>query len=129
LDFNAILQAVANHQWELLGGLVVGAVIATAKQGWLGSKIQKLFPAKYIPFLAPTYAALGVLGTDLVTGKSFTVIVSTVGSAIFSGFAATLGHEMLIEGLRGGKEIIPERVPSAPKDDSKKAPPAIPPSG
>jgi hypothetical protein len=122
MDFNVILQAIANHQWELLGGLVVGAIVATCKQGWLGSKIQSLFPPKYIPFLAPTYAALAVLAADLVAGMGFQQIVSTVGSALFSGVFAVVGHEMLIEGIRGGKEIVPE------KKVSSSSPPSSPPS-
>lgn len=107
MDINPILVAIANRQWELLGGLIVGAIVATCKQGWLGAKVQSLLPPRFIPFLAPTYAALAVLAADLVTGKSFVVIEQTVGAAIMSGFVAVIGHELVVEGIRNGKEVVP----------------------
>jgi hypothetical protein len=122
MDINPILQAVAAHQWEVVGGLFVGAIVATCKQGWAGAKIQALLPPRFIPFLAPTYAALAVLAADLVAGKSLAVIEQTVGAAIVSGFIAVVGHELLIEGIRNGKELVPSKPPKAPPASSSTTP-------
>jgi hypothetical protein len=121
MDFNPIIQAVASHRWELLGGLLVGAVVATAKQGWLGAWIQKKLPPRFIPFLAPTYASLLALAGALTAGDSAQQCLSVVGSAVMSAFVAVIGHEMLIEGVRNGKEIVPEKKPASPA-----APPPLP---
>ena len=120
MDINPILQAIAAHQWEVLGGLFVGAIVATAKQGWLGTWVQSKLPARYIPFLAPTYAALAVLAADLIANKSIAVIEQTVGAAVVSGIISVFGHELLIEGIRNGKELVPLRAPPTPPVQKQK---------
>jgi hypothetical protein len=114
MDLNPILQAVAGHQWELLGGLLVAAVVATAKQGWLGARIQALLPPRYIPLLAPVYAVLLAVSGALVAGDDFAQCLSVAGQAVAAAVAATFGHELIVEGARGGKEIVPEKQKALP---------------
>jgi hypothetical protein len=114
MDFNQLLEMLAAHQWEAVGGLAVGSLVATAKQGWLGTKIQAFLPSRFIPFLAPLYAVLGVVAADLVLQRSGVQILSDAGTAVMSAFAAVLGHQVLIEGVRNGAELVPRRAPSEP---------------
>jgi len=125
LDVNAIIAAIAMHRWVLVGALVVGALVATCKQGWLGTKLQSQLPPRWIPFLAPIYAALTVGPTEIVAGKTWQVAVSDSESALVAGLIAVLGHQVFIEALRGGKEVIPNRAELAAKRiaaDSKGSP-------
>ena len=114
MDFNPFIEAAVNHKWVLLGALIIGSLVATAKQGWLGTAMQKQMPPRWIPFLAPLYAALSVGPTEIIGGTAWQVALSDSIGALVSGFLAVLGHELVIEGLRGGKELIPARWPKAP---------------
>jgi hypothetical protein len=112
MDFNQLLSMIAAHQWEAVGGLVIAAIVGTAKQGWLGAKIQALLPSRYIPFLTPVYAVLLAESAALIAGDNLSQCLSVAGQAIASAVVATFGHELIIEGARNGKEIIPEKVPA-----------------
>lgn len=110
VDVNAILEAVVGHRWILLGAILVGGIVALTKQGYLGTKLQASLPPRWIPFLAPLYAALSVGPTEIVAGKSWQVALSDSGAALVSGLLAVLGHELFIEALRNGKELVPNKA-------------------
>jgi hypothetical protein len=110
VDFNSLLEAASQHRWVLVGAIVVGAIVATVKQGWAGTKLQAQLPPRWIPFLAPLYAALTVGPTEIVAGKSWQVSASDSVAALVSGLLAVLGHEIVVEALRGGKELIPNKA-------------------
>lgn len=113
MDFNAFLAAAVAHKWVLLGALFIGAFVATAKQGWLGNAMQKQLPPRWIPFLAPIYAAMTVGSTEIIAGKTWQVSLSESWGALVAGVLAIVGHQLVIEGIRNGKELIPNKAERA----------------
>ena len=114
VDVSAMIAAVVAHKWVLLGALGIGAFVALSKQGWLGSLMQRQLPPRWIPFLAPAYAAMTVFSTEIMAGKTWQAALADSGSAIVSGFLAVLGHETVVEGIRNGREFIPAKGAKAP---------------
>jgi hypothetical protein len=138
MDLNILLtqlQAAAKtHAWILFIALLVGALLALIKQGWLGAWLKAKIPSRYIPLYALALSELGLMSADIIGGKTWQ-------QALQDGFAAAMlavfGHETLIEMVRNGKEIVPAykatpSTPSTPKNDSNAntLPPAnTPPEG
>jgi hypothetical protein len=106
MNLNAILAAVAGKQWVLVGALFVGGVVALSKQGWLGSYIAKKLPPAALPYFAVALGAVGLSATEIVAGMP---IGPAIIDGIQAGILAVFGHETVVEGARGGKEIIPEK--------------------
>ena len=86
--------------------LVVGAIVATAKQGWLGSWIAKKLPPAALPYLALVLGTLGVASAEIIAGKP---VLQALIDGFVAGMGSIVGHDTLVEGMRGGKEIIPEK--------------------
>jgi len=125
MDFNSLISALAGKQWVLAGAIVVGCIVATAKQGWLGAFIAKKLPPASLPYLALGLGTLGVASAEVIAGKP---LMQALIDGFVSGMSAIVGHETLIESLRKGKELIPSRLPSSAPPASPPAPPAPPPA-
>lgn len=106
MDITPFVDAAKSHQWLLLCALVTYFLVATAKQGWLSVWVA----SKLTPTTTPWYAlGVGILTTmsgDIVSGKSWQVALQ---DGALAAFAAILGHQFVIESLRGGREVIPEK--------------------
>ena len=101
-----MLVAVQGHWWPLLAALVVGALVALAKQGWLSAWLAlRLTPTERIWF-ALLVSALTTGSGDLSAGKSAT---TALGDVLLTFAVSVLGHQTVIESLRGGREIVPPR--------------------
>lgn len=114
MDLQPIFDAISAHRWALVFALVVGALVALMKQGWLGTYVANKLPPAARPWLAVGLGVASLMVADLQAGKSWQ-------QAVFDGISAAMvaifGHDFIVEGLRKGKEIIPT------------APYAKPPSG
>jgi hypothetical protein len=119
MDLNAILSALASHQWALLVALVVGGVVALAKQGWLSSWLQQHLPKAALPYLAPLLGFLGVASADIIEGKPWLqAITDGLSTGLSGGIGAVFLHEVVVEGARKGKEIVgPKGSPPADPAD------------
>ena len=60
----AIVAAFTNHQWLLLSGLSLAAVVALAKQGWLSDLIAKKLTPTVIPYYTLLLSVLSVGSAD-----------------------------------------------------------------
>jgi|SRR5580700_3458352 hypothetical protein len=102
---SALYTAIAGHQWVLVVALVVGLLVALAKQGWASMWLANHLPPAALPYVAIVLGFLGSAATQVESG----VVWKT---ALVNGFSAAMlavfGHETVIEGLRGGKEIVPK---------------------
>jgi hypothetical protein len=103
-DVAAIARAYQNHEYVLLGSLIIGFIIAISKSGWLGTFIATKVPAGARPVIAVVLGALGMIATQLQNGTPWQ---QAALNGLYAGALAVLGHQTVIEGMRGGKEIIP----------------------
>lgn len=95
------LEMLEKHMWIPLAAFVIGAILRAVKAGW--------WPADL--YIAPKYRPWIVFALGWVSG-SLDVIVT--GKPLWEGFAGGLlsslmsigGHELFIESLRGGRELM-----------------------
>lgn len=109
MDLNALFVALRGNQWVLAGALVVGGVVALLKQGWAGPWIAKKLPPAALPYLAVALGAVGLSATEVIAGKP---VGAALVDGIQAGILAVFGHEVLVEGMRSGKELVPEKTPT-----------------
>jgi len=108
MNITPFIQAFQSHQWVLLGALVTGALVALSKQGWVSAWLASKITPAITPYYALLVSILTVGSNDIASGKSWQQAVQDAISAVM---VAIVGHELVIEGLRKGKEIIPEKKP------------------
>lgn len=115
---SVILGLVQNHQWPTLAWLAASLVIGLLVRVLKGDSTLPL------PNIPPNIRIWVVFGLGIAGGVAFKVFAGgTLQSALAWGvsaaIAAIIGHETVIESLRGGKEI---QVPLLTK---KPIPPAV----
>lgn len=105
INVQPIMDAATGKHWLLLGALLVGAIVALAKQGWLSTWLATKLSPKALPWVALGLSITGTMSVEIVQGKTWQQAI-TDGAII--AFAAVFGHQAVIEGARNGKEIVPE---------------------
>jgi hypothetical protein len=103
--FMQLVQAWQGKQYVVVGAFVVGVIIAASKSGWLGTWLATKVPPQARPFLAVVVGILTVSATEMKAGVEWKTALL---HAIFAAATAVLGHQMVVEGLRNGKEIMPK---------------------
>ena len=115
----ALVAAVQTHAWTMVAALVVGALIAFCKQGWASKWLDaKLTPA-VIPWVSYALTFLSAAAADVIAGQPWPAALQ---AAFLAGFVPMVGHQFVIESLRGGKEIVPQKPPSRPSPPSRDIP-------
>jgi len=105
LDVNALLAAFGTAHYVLGGALLVTALVTAAKQGYLSTKLAMWLPPSALPWVAIGLGVLGTTSTELTQGIAFW---SAVRDGVLAGISAVFTHQTVIEGMRRGKEIVPE---------------------
>jgi hypothetical protein len=124
MNLQPFVEAWQDKHWVLFGALLVGAVIALTKQGWLSTWLAEKIPSRFQPLLAMGLGVATLLVADIQAGKTWQ---EAVIDGLSAAFTAIVGHETLIEGLRGGREIVPETIGlKKVKADRTTAPPPPP---
>lgn len=111
MDFSALLSALSSHKWIVVAALVITALVRLFKSdtplpfGWV-------VPPRYRVWLALGLGIVaGVLNAGIAGTPWQTAILQGLGAAI----SAILGHEFLVESLRGGREFFtPVAPPGGP---------------
>lgn len=111
-DLQPFLDALTAKNYVLFGALAVGLLVALMKQGWLSRALAEKLPAKALPVLSVALGALGVSAAEIAAGKPAKLALV---HGVLSGVLAVFGHELVVEGARGGAEFVPERAPEPPK--------------
>jgi hypothetical protein len=112
VTFHGIDVAAQGHEWIVVAALVIGAIVAFAKQGWLSFWIANHLPPATRPYLA---MVLGVLGLSSAELAAHVPLVRALIDGLLAGITAMAGHQLVVEGARGGKEIVSERPTPAPR--------------
>lgn len=100
----AIFQALQAHTYSLGLALLVALLVSLAKQGWLSSKLANALPSKALPYVAVGLSGLGTWAAEVEAGTSWSVAI--VDALKIAGAAVFL-HQTVVEGMRGGREVIP----------------------
>lgn len=106
MDPAQFLAAVRGHAWPIVAAFVVGAIVRLVKS----DKVPVNVPSRWRPLLA---LALGVL-----SGAAEAVIAGTqwpdaLLGGVISALVASGGHEVIIEAIRGGREVGAPPAPPA----------------
>jgi hypothetical protein len=120
LDVGPLIDALVGLKWSAAGAIAIGLVVALAKQGWFSQFIASKLPPVAIPYVAVVLGSLGMVSTQVLAGKPW---LPALGAGILAGVLSVFGHETLIEGVRKGKEIIPEYVKKVAPTPTIPAPP------
>jgi hypothetical protein len=118
------IDAVTGHKWALLTALVLGFFVALVKQGQLGQALQAKLPKQLIPFYAPVIGSAGAFSVEVIQGTAWkAAVVDAVNLGITGAMIAVFGHQLVIEGLRGGTELISKKAtPPGPTQGQKQDP-------
>jgi hypothetical protein len=120
-----IITALTNHQWLLSSGLVLTAVVALAKQGWLSDWVAKKLQPTTIPYYTLLLSVVSVGSADLVAGKTWQQALS---DAVGAAFTAIATHQFVVESTRRGREIVPPTKTTAQRRASLPPPPLTTPN-
>ncbi len=99
------LHDLQDHQWVAGAAILVGLLVSATKQGWFGAWVQAHVPAMARPWLALVLASLGAVATRVQAGQD---LPHALIDAAYAAAVAVLGHQVVVEGARGGQEILPE---------------------
>jgi hypothetical protein len=123
-DAQALITALQAHEWPLAIAIALFGLIAIAKQGWFGAYLQKMLPPRWLPFIAPALSAIGLGLGEFFRGTPWP-------TALLQGLEAGVGsvflHQTLVEGIRGGREIVPATSGSASGGGTASGP-SVPPA-
>lgn len=111
MDLTPFIAAWQAHNWVLFAALTIGAFIALSKQGWFGAYVQAHMPARALPYYAVALSVIGAATTEIVAGVPLNTALAHAAAA---ALLAIVGHNVVIEGLRSGKEIVPEKAAKGP---------------
>jgi amino acid transporter len=102
--FDDLLRAVAGHAWTVAAGVGVYLFVALAKQGWLSDWISKKVPTAYQPVFALLLTQVGAVS---LAAAQRSPILPAVFQALEAVAIAVFTHQVVIEGARKGKELVP----------------------
>lgn len=114
VDPATVLQWVTAHKWAPLIALIVGLLVRLVKAD---TKLPSELPAVFRPYFA---LFLSFAAADALAVMGGTPWVTVTETALAGFVLAVLGHQTIVEGMRGGVEIPvpgltrPNMLPSPP---------------
>lgn len=112
-----LLAAWNSHAWLLFSAIIIGSVVAIVKQGWLGTWIAAHLPPASRPYLAMALGAITSFAAGIQAHQTVVQAILQAVNGVIAGALAVAGHQVVIEGMRGGKEFIPKAPPLEPPTD------------
>lgn len=102
MDLSALLAAIGGHKWLLVSALVITAIVRLLKSD-TPLPFNIVIPARWRGWAAVGLGiAAGVLNAVTSGTPWKTAMLQGVGAAL----TAILGHELVVEGLRNGREFF-----------------------
>lgn len=105
-DPSVLFSALLGRDWPVVVGFGLYWMWAFVKQGWVGTWLQAKLPARFLPLISPAVGALGAYCADLLAGQSFAAAASAILPGVLAGLLPVVGHEVVVESLRGGRELV-----------------------
>jgi hypothetical protein len=115
----AMVSDFQSRSYLLALAVGVAFVVSLAKQGWLSFWLQSKLPSWALPILAFVVAVGGAWSTEVQSAIPWS---KALWDALNAAALAVFAHQMLVEHMRGGKEIVPARKPPAPPASSAGSP-------
>ncbi len=102
MDIDSLMQLAADHKWYMFAAVLVGGGCRWLKSDSAGNwwTSLPLWAKRTIPILLG--GAAGCL-ESLASGRPLEE--SLIKGALIAGLGSMAGHELLIEKMRGGKEL------------------------
>lgn len=97
-------KAFGAHSYILAAAILVGLLVSASKMGWLSAFIATRIPASARPWVAVALGIAGTVSTEVQAGRSWKLAVL---DGVYAAAIAVLGHQTVVEGMRGGREILP----------------------
>lgn len=99
IDVAALIELLNAHKWVALAALVIGAVVRLLKSD---TPIPIDIPSRWRPVVALGLGVVSGVLEALATGKPW--LEAVIGGFV-SAFAAMSGHAVLVDALRGGRDV------------------------
>jgi len=103
-SFNDLILALSGHHWTILFGIGLFLLVGFAKQGWLSAWLASKVPTGYQPLLALVLSLLALAGSQIAAGAA---VVPAILQALEAAAMAVFTHQVIVEGVRKGKELVP----------------------
>ena len=103
MDLTPFVNAIRDKHWALLTGLIVFVVVGFAKQGWFSSWVATKLTAQSTQWFALSLSLLTTVSGDLINGRTWQTAIM---DAVIAFMVAISSHQVIIENLRKGEEII-----------------------
>jgi hypothetical protein len=104
-DLSLLIELIKQGQWPMVAAIVIGLIVRLVKDGRLPLDV----PPRYRPGLA---LVLGVLSGAIEMVAQGRPWAEALFGGVISAAIATLGHGVIIEGFRGGRELGAEKEKS-----------------
>jgi hypothetical protein len=99
MDPNQLGDLIVQHKWVAVAALVIGLIVRVLKSD---TTIPIVVPPLWRSWLALGLGVVSGVLEKVSTGVTWT---SAIVDGLVAGVLAIIGHETIIEGLRGGKEL------------------------
>lgn len=96
-----VLALIVAHAWVALAAVLVGLLVRLAKTDWFEQKLAPI-SARFRPLVA---IGLGLVSGALEHAAMHQPWVAAFLGGLVSAAIAVLGHDTVIEGMRGGREL------------------------
>jgi hypothetical protein len=111
-DLNTALALVRDHNWIAIAAVIDGLLIRLAKS----DRAVSFFPVAIAPSWRPWCALLvgiveGIIAIKLLSHGTWS---EAIGGGISAGITAITGHELVVESLRGGRDMFVPKAPAPP---------------
>ena len=100
MNIDQLIELILAHQWVAAAAVIIGALMRLQKSGRL--TLPWTIPARWRPLAG---LALGILSGALEAVVAGTPWDRAIVGGLVSAAVAALGHGVVIEGLRGGREL------------------------
>ena len=121
----AATSAFGEHRYILFFAIVAGSVVAMTKGGWFTTWVAIHVPAWARPYLALAVAIAGTASTEIKAGVDWK---RALIDGLYAAALAVLGHQTVVEGMRGGREVMPTAPWHKPENDKDRNPGSGPPA-
>jgi hypothetical protein len=104
-SLNDLVLALSAHHWTIVFGVALFFVVGFAKQGWLSAWLASKIPDGYKALFALVLSLLTLAGSQIAAGAA---VVPALLQALEAAAMAVFTHQVVINGFRKGREIVPE---------------------
>lgn len=141
VPIDSFVAALRSHAYALAAAIGIGFVVSLTKTGWLSTWLAERIPATARPWVAVVLGAVSFTCGAIIAGTDWRTAVM---QGIEAGVLAVFGHQVVVQGLRKGAELLPQTAkltaahgppvtvepppPIAARPPSVRPPPAPPPA-